>query len=211
MTAKRMGESKGRILDHIKRHGSSTIPALAEALQLSVETVRTHLATMVDDGLVAREGTRVRGRGRPEIIYGLTGEADAMFPNREAAMLTDLVEFLKMGGRTDLIRQFFDERVGERRQAALARVEGLEGDERLAEASRILTEEGYMPEIDRDDHDRPVLRLTHCPLRKLVDVTRAPCHAELGFVRELLDATLERVAYIPSGDSACCYTLEVAS
>lgn len=211
MAARRMGESQVRILEHLKRQGSSTIPTIAQTLKLSVETVRSHLGTLVEQGLVLREGTRVRGRGRPEIVFALTDEAEALFPNREAAMLTDLVEFLKLGGRTDLIRQFFDERVGERRQAALARVEGLEGDERLAEASRILTEEGYMPEIDRDDEGRPVLRLTHCPLRKLVDVTQAPCHAELGFVRELLDATLVRVAYIPSGDSACCYALEMAS
>jgi predicted ArsR family transcriptional regulator len=211
MSAKRMGQSQGRILDHLKRYGSSTIPTMSEALELSVETVRTHLAALVEEGLVSRDGSRIRGRGRPEIIYGLTGAADALFPNREGALLTEFVEFLKLGGKTELIRQFFDERVRDRREAALSRVEGLTGDARLKEASRILAEEGFMPEIDRDDVGRPVLRLTHCPLRKLVDVTRAPCRAELGFVRELLGAALVRVAYIPAGDSACCYALEVAT
>ena len=211
MSAKRMGESQGRILDHLKRFGSSTIPTMSEALELSVETVRTHLAAMVQEGLVSRDGSRIRGRGRPEIIFGLTGAAEALFPNREGALLSEFVEFLKLGGKTELIRQFFDERVRDRREAALSRVEGLTGDARLNEASRILAEEGFMPEIDRDAEGRPVLRLTHCPLRRLVDVTRAPCRAELGFVRELLGAALVRVAYIPSGDSACCYALEVAT
>jgi predicted ArsR family transcriptional regulator len=206
-----MGESQGRILDYMKRHGSSTIPAMAESLELSVETVRTHLVAMVDEGLVARDGRRIRGRGRPEILYVLTDAAEALFPNREGALLTEFVEFLKLGGKTDLIREFFDVRVRDRRGAALARVEGLTGEARLNEASRVLAEEGFMPEIDRDDEGRPVLRLTHCPLRRLVDVTRAPCRAELGFVRELLGSALVRVAYIPSGDSACCYALEVAS
>lgn len=211
MSAKRTGESQGRILDHIKRHGASTVPAMAESLELSVETIRTHLAAMVDEGLVAREGSRIRGRGRPEIVYGLTEAADELFPNREGALLAEFVDFLKLGGKTDLIREFFDVRVGNRRGESLARVEGLTGDARLNEASRILAEEGFMPEVDRDEEGRPVLRLTHCPLRRLVDVTRAPCRAELGFVRELLGAALVRVAYIPAGDSACCYTLEVAT
>jgi predicted ArsR family transcriptional regulator len=42
-------------------------------------------------------------------------------------------------------------------------------------------------------------------MRQLVEATRAPCRAELGFVKELLGERLTRVSYIPSGDSACCY------
>jgi predicted ArsR family transcriptional regulator len=89
----------------------------------------------------------------------------------------------------------------------MARVEDLSGEARLQEVARILTEEGFMAEVQTDDEGRRVLRLSHCPLRKLVDVTRAPCRAELSFVRELLGERLARVSYIPTGDSACCYTL----
>lgn len=206
----RIGESQVRILERLKRGGASTIPTLAEALGLNVETVRTHLKDLTSAGLVRREGRRIRGRGRPEIVYGLTAEADAWFPNQEADVLAELARFLRDGGQAGLIRSFFEERAQRRREAVLPRLEGLDADARLDEVVRILSEEGYMPEVGEDDTGRPVLALTHCPLRGVVDVTRAPCRAELGFVRDLVDADLERVEYIPSGGSSCCYALKAA-
>lgn len=209
--AKRTGESQGRILDHLKRSGSTTIPALAAVLDLSVETVRAHLRGLEREGLVHREGTRRSGPGRPEIVFGLAPAAESLFPNHEARLLKELAGYLKDDGQPDLIRRFFDARLRDRRASFLARVEGLSGEGRLEETVRILSEEGFMPEVGVDDAGRPLLRLTHCPIRGLVDVTRAPCRAELGLIRELLGATLVRVSYIPAGDSACCYALEVAS
>ena len=62
-------------------------------------------------------------------------------------------------------------------------------------------------EVQTDDEGKRVLRWSHCPLGQLVNVTKAPCRAELSFVRDLLGQRLSRVSYIPTGDSACCYTL----
>ena len=206
----RIGESQDRILDRLKRDGTSTIPTLAEGLGLNVETVRTHLRSLTSAGLVRREGRRIRGPGRPEIVYGLTEAADAHFPNQEADLLSELARFLRDEGQAGLIRGFFEERARQRRDAVLPRLEGLEGDERLREVVRILAEEGYMPEVSEDESGRAVLALTHCPLRGVVDVTRAPCRAELGFVRALVGGDLERVSYIPSGEVSCCYALKAA-
>ena len=86
----------------------------------------------------------------------------------------------------------------------MARLEGLEGAARLEEVARILTELGFMAssEVGRG---RPRLHLCHCPLRELVAVSRIPCRAELGFIRDMLGEPLTRLAYIPSGDAACSY------
>ncbi|MEQ9569437.1 MAG: helix-turn-helix domain-containing protein [Longimicrobiales bacterium] len=204
----RIGESQVRILERLKRGGADTIPTLAEALGLNVETVRSHLKDLTSAGLVRREGRRIRGRGRPEIVYGLAEAADAHFPSQEAELLAELALFLRDDGQAGLLRSFFEERARRRREAVLPRLEGLEGPERLEEVVRILSEEGYMPEVGEDASGRSTLALTHCPLRGVVDVTRAPCRAELGFVRDLLDADLERVSYIPSGEASCCYALK---
>jgi predicted ArsR family transcriptional regulator len=201
-----LGESQTRILEHLKRHGSGTIPRIAESLELNVETVRAHLKSLGSDGLVTRAGRRSRGPGRPEIVYELTEAAEVLFPNREGQVLQQLAAYLEASGNPELVRSFFEEYVDRRRGAALERVRGLEGRERAEEVARILTEQGFMAEIESDDSGRRVLRLCHCPLRGLVSVTRAPCRAELGFVRELLGGTLDRVGYMPAGDRACCYT-----
>lgn len=207
MITKGLGESQQKILEHLKRRGSSTIPAIAADLDLNVETVRTHLRALGSEGLAQRVGSRRSGPGRPEILYGLTDAAETWFPNRESEVLKELTTYLQTAGEQEVVNEFFADYVGRRRSVAMSRVEGLSGEARLDEVARILTEDGFMAEVQVDDEGKRVLRLSHCPLRQLVDVTRAPCRAELSFVRDLLGERLARVSYIPTGDSACCYAL----
>jgi predicted ArsR family transcriptional regulator len=211
MIPMRIGESQGRILEHLKRRGSGTIPEMAEELELGVETIRTHLKSLGSEGLVARRGRRGGGPGRPEILYGLTETAEALFPSQEGKLLRDFATFLREKGRGDLVRDFFDERVERRRGAVRERLEGLGDDARIEEVARMLTEEGFMAEVVTDEEGRKLLRLCHCPMRNLVEVTKAPCRSELGFVREMLGKGLVRVSHIPAGDTSCCYTLKEAS
>lgn len=207
MIQTRIGESRSRMLESLKRRGSGTIPDLSATLDLSVETIRTHMKALRREGLVERRGSRSRGPGRPEILYGLTGAADALFPNQEGKLLQELASYLEHRGHGDLVRAFFDAQVERRRVAVRGRLEGLEGEARIEEVARVLTEEGFMAQVETDPDGRTVLRLCHCPLQNLVEVTRAPCRSELRFVRELLGERPVRVSYIPSGDAACCYTL----
>lgn len=210
MIPTRIGESQRQMLEHLKRRGSGTIPDLGAALDLSVETIRTHMKALRREGLVERRGSRSGGPGRPEILYGLTGAADALFPNREGQLLQDLASYLEHQGHGDLVRAFFEDQVERRRAVVRARLNGLDGDARIEEVARVLTEEGFMAQVETDDGGRTVLRLCNCPMQNLVEVTRAPCRAELRFVRELLGERPVRVSYIPSGDAACCYTLKGA-
>ena len=73
----------------------------------------------------------------------------------------------------------------------------------MEEASRILSELGFMARPDRGVEG--AIRLCHCPLRDVVEVTTIPCRAELGFIRELLGQELTRLSYIPAGDASCTY------
>ena len=207
MIPTRIGESQGRILAQLKRRGSGTIPEMAESLGLSVETVRTHLTSLGSEGLVQRLGRRRSGPGRPEILYGLTEASQALFPNQEGRLLRDLAAFLEASGQTALVGKFFDAQVERRRAAVQRRLKGLGGDDRIEEVARVLSEEGFMADVVTDEAGRKLLRLCHCPLRRLVDVTQAPCRSELRFVREMLGKRLVRVSYIPSGDGSCSYAV----
>lgn len=210
MIPTRIGETQGLILQHLKRHGLGTIPEIAEELDLSVETIRTHLRSLGSEGLVERRGRRRSGPGRPEIVYGLTDAAEGLFPNREGKLLQELARFLEDKGESDLVRDFFDEQVQRRRAAVRERVESLGDDDRIEAVARVLSEEGFMAEVVTDDGGRKLLRLCHCPMKNLVEVTKVPCRSELGFVREMLGKRLVRISYIPAGDNACCYALEEA-
>ncbi|HSM06915.1 MAG TPA: helix-turn-helix domain-containing protein [Longimicrobiales bacterium] len=210
MIPTRIGESQGRILEHLKRRGSGTIPEMARELDLSVETVRTHLKSLGSDGFVERSGRRRNGPGRPEIIYRLTAGSEVLFPNQEGTLLQDLAAYLLEAGREDLVRGFFDAQVERRRATMEERLDSLGDDARMQEVARMLTDEGFMAEVTTHEGGEKRLRLCHCPVRSLVDVTKAPCRSELRFVRELLGKRLVRVSYIPSGDASCCYALKEA-
>jgi predicted ArsR family transcriptional regulator len=204
VSAPALGGTRRELLGSLKHGGPSTIPVLAGQTGLNVETVRHHIQGLAGEGLVERVGTRQARRGRPETVYGLTAAADSLFPRREGEMLRALVVYLLETGNEDMLKAFFEAYIGERRGAALARVEGLEGEARLEEAARILSELGFMALVQQRSA-APELRLCHCPLRDVVEVTRIPCRAELRFVRELVGEQLTRLTYIPSGDDACTY------
>lgn len=202
------GESQQRILDHVKRRGAGTVPEIARALEINVETVRSHLRRLRTRGLIERTGSRSRGVGRPEVVYVLTDEADRLFPDRAGRLLADLVDFLRREGETETLTTFFAEQGDARTSRAMRELAGLEGEARVRRLAELLTEEGFMAGVDKTAEGELQLRLSHCPIRNLVDVTTAPCRAELSSVARALEARLKRVSYIPDGQSACCYVVE---
>lgn len=199
-----LGDSRRRILSTLKQSGGATVPVLARIVDLNIETVRGHLRALRSDGLVERRGTRSEGPGRPTVVYGLTEDADGLFPRREAQVLRELATFLEDTGRRNVLDEFFNDYVWRMRVEALQRVEGLEGRERLEEAARILSEQGFMAMVE-DGDSGPELRLCHCPLRELVEASSVPCRAEADFVAELAGEELARTGYLPAGGAACVY------
>lgn len=205
MNAPGLGKSQRAILDLLKRRDRSTIPELAADLRLNIETLRGHLKALVARKLVRRAGTRCAdGPGRPEVLYALAPEAEALFPRREGETLHELAAHLVNSGRADVLREFFERRIGGRRVEALRRVRPLKGRARVEEVARIFSELGFMAVVEDDGR----LRLCHCPIRELVRATRIPCAAEIGLIQELLGKGLHRTTYIPAGDAACSYRVE---
>jgi predicted ArsR family transcriptional regulator len=199
-----LSTSQRRLLGRLKQTGPSTIPALAGDVSLNVETVRHHLRALAALGYVERRGTRRPGPGRPEVVYVLTPEAERVFPSRQGEILRGLAGYLVETGNAALIEEFFERWIAARREDALVRVEGLTGEARLRETAAIMAELGFMPTIGSGTAG-PELHLCHCPLRELVEASRAPCRAEVGFIGELLGENLTRLAYIPAGDASCSY------
>lgn len=209
VSAPGLGASQRALLEALKRSGSATVAWLAGELGLNVETVRDHLKVLTSHGLVRRGRSATGRRGRPEVVYALTEAAEALFPRREGEILAELASYLRGTGQEAVLRAFFEQYIGRRRDEALARVAGLEGRARLEEAARIMTELGFMAVVE-ESPDGPRLRLCHCPLRELVGATRVPCRAEIGFVTELVGQRLTRLHYIPAGDACCSYARSAA-
>lgn len=204
-----MSPSQQGIVEELKRLGPSSVGELAGVLELNRETIRQHLGALDTGGLVARVGTRSRGRGRPEVVYGLTEAAESLFPRREGELLRELSEHLASTGQEAVLVSFLEGQHRGRREEARALLSGLSGRARLDGLAEILTEGGYMAEV-REAEGGHELRLCHCPVREMVRATHLPCRMEVGYVRELMaDRRMERTSSIAKGDASCSYWFPV--
>jgi predicted ArsR family transcriptional regulator len=199
-----LGDSQQAIMAHLRRLGPSTLADLGARIELAVPTLREHIHVLLGRGLVREAGRRGEGPGRPSTLYALSPQGAELFPLREHELLQRLVLHLHEQGKSELLESFFAGEAKHANAASRKRLEGLTGRERLDEVARIMTERGFMAEID-DSGDRPRLRLCNCPLRHIVEVSHLPCKAEIGFVRELLGEKMARETFMPDGDHTCSY------
>lgn len=201
--------SQLRVLTSLKGAGAITVPVLAAELSLNIETIRHHLRSLERLGYVERRGTRKPGAGRPEVLFTLTDAGHRLFPDRQNELLAGLANHLEASGNGSLIDDFFDRWIDSRRPAAMERVKGLAGEARVREVAAIMSELGFMASAEVAD-GKARLHLCNCPMRDLVDASKAPCRAENALIRELLGERPSRLAYIPAGDATCSYELNAA-
>ncbi len=157
--------TRGQIVVLLRR-SSRTVEELAQALGLTDNGVRTHLATLERDGIVRQRGSvRRSGGGKPAYVYELTPEAEDLFPKAYEPVLRRLLDVLS-------------ERMGPEESEALLRAVG----HRLAEAQTIpedgvrarleaavavLNELGGLAELEERDGTF-VIRGYSCPLTAVV-------------------------------------------
>lgn len=162
-----------------------TIGALAEATGLHSNTLREHLDSLVEAGVVARTRAPVKGRGRPAWLYSAVNEpASSASPEYAglAAALAGHIERTSDTPRADAIA------------AGAAWGHELAGDAEPApsnaaarrEVVTLLDDLGFAPDADSRTS---VVKLTRCPL--LEAAHRSPdvvCGVHLGIVRGALEA-----------------------
>ena len=89
-----LASTRGEII-RLLRRSSRTVTELADALGLTDNAVRTHLAALERDGLVRQEEAVRRGVGKPPFVYSLTAQADALLPKAYAPALGILLGVLE--------------------------------------------------------------------------------------------------------------------
>jgi predicted ArsR family transcriptional regulator len=85
------GDTQARLLGLLRR-SRQTITSLANALALTDNAVRLHIAALRRDGIVEDVGKLRDTGGKPARLYGLTREGEELFPKAYALVLGKLVE-----------------------------------------------------------------------------------------------------------------------
>ena len=152
---RRFSEStRGRLVTLLRRSGR-TVEELVRELGLTHNGVRAHLATLKRDGIVGQRGSgrRVSGGGKPAYVYGLTPEAEDLFPKAYEPVLLLLLDVLSEqldpGKSEELLR------AAERHLATGTTASSVGLPERLHAAANALNELGGLAELEELD-GRPV-------------------------------------------------------
>jgi predicted ArsR family transcriptional regulator len=185
-----LGSTRGQVIAFLRRD-PQTVEDLATALQLTDNAVRAHLATLERDGFVRQVGVRRSGgSGKPAFTYGLTPEADHLFPRRYADVLDEVLIELQAylaPNQVEALLRASGSRLASHYPASEGPVTA-----RLENAVAALNQLGGLAELERHD-GQLVIQGHSCPLAALV-----PHHPE---VCRLAETFASDVAGLPLRES----------
>jgi predicted ArsR family transcriptional regulator len=184
--------TRGRILALLQGE-NHTVNDLAAALQLTDNAVRAHLLSLERDGLVKQRGTRP-GKRKPHVAYGLSTEAEHIFPKAYGPLLAHLVTVLSNRLTLRALRAMMRE-VG-RSVAAdyFHRWNGRNRRERVEAALDLLHDLGGLAKLDERGGKRFIAGRNGCPF-----ATVTSSHPEACLIIESL---LSTVLGVPA--KKCC-------
>ena len=204
-----VADSRARILEFLKRHGSGSVADLSRGLGLTPVTIRHHLEALLADELVEAPVARRRpGPGRPEMAYRLTPAADPFLPRNYGELCACVVRTLQ--SEPDSVVGSALGAAG----AALGRSQlGRVGMGRMARRDvllKTLESRGYLPSWQIDD-DSPCLVLSNCPYLEVARESPGLCQFDLALVQTVLGTEVSLEASIAAHDPACRVRLPQAA
>jgi predicted ArsR family transcriptional regulator len=193
--------TRGQIITLLRR-ASRTVDELAQALNLTDNAVRAHLATLERDGIVQQRGVR-RGSGKPASVYDLAPEAEQLFPKAYIPVLQQVLAILSERLPTDEVETLLRE--AGRRIAAQWKVPSGELRVQMEAAVEVFTELGGMAELEQDDGNYAI-RGYSCPLAALLPGHPEVCRLTETLLTELVGVPVqEHCEY--DGVPRCCFTV----
>lgn len=194
------------ILVELKLAPGLTAKELSARLGLSLNAIRHHLKELELDGLLGHEREQ-RGVGAPVFAYRLSVEGERVFPRRYESALTDVLDTLvEREGREAVVGAL------EARYAALldrlpSDLAELSSERRLAEVTRLLNEDGFMPGWEGSETGG-TLTEHNCAIRALAERFPEICSAEERFLSAALGASVDLQAHVLDGCAACEYQVQ---
>ena len=200
-TAERVLSTREQILVLLRRHGRLSAPRLADLLKISSVGVRRHLGLLELDGLVESTVEKPR-RGRPAAIYRLTDAGLERFPRHYDEVAREALAFLKDHDAAALA-QFLAWR-NERLAASYAgRVDGATLAERTDALAEVLSEQGFMAEVESAPGGGLRLCQHNCTVEHLAAELPDLCTSEAELFERLLGTRVEREATVVDGAVRC--------
>jgi predicted ArsR family transcriptional regulator len=173
--------TRGRIVILLRRN-SLTVDELAQALNLTDNAVRAHLATLERDGFVRQSGER-RGSGKPAFVYELLPVAEQLFPKAYGPILRQLLEVMSEEMTANEVEALM-RRTG-RRLAKQQQLPAGDLQSRLQMAVNVLNELGGLAELEQGN-GLFYIQGYSCPLAVMAPGHPEACRLAESLISELI-------------------------
>ena len=193
--------TRGQIITLLRRN-SHTVDELAQALGLTDNAVRAHLATLERDGIVQQRGVR-RGSGKPSAVYELAPAAEQLFPKAYDQVLQQLLDVVGERLTPDEVETLL--RAVGRRMALEWKVPSGDLRVRLGGAIEVLNELGGMAELEADN-DHSYIRSYSCLFAAVVPGHPEVCRLAETLLTELVGESVQAHCHI-DGVPRCLFTV----
>jgi predicted ArsR family transcriptional regulator len=200
-----LASTRGRILA-LLRDEHRTVNDLAAALDLTDNAVRAHLLSLERDGLVQQYGTR-RGTRKPHAAYGLSGEAEHIFPKAYGPLLNHFVNAISNRLEPRALRAALREVGSAVAREYLNRVKGRSRRERIKIALEALNDLGGSARFEEKEGRQFIYGRNGCPLAAVTANHPGACLIVETLVSKIIGAPAKKCCEY-SERPHCCFELE---
>lgn len=197
--------TRQRVLKTLLIRQSCTVNELAEAVDINPISVRHHLNKLEAEGLVSSCEER-HGVGRPRRLYRLTERGKELFPTRYLRLTTRLLSQLKSQLPSTMINELFAQMAKDIAADYEESLNGLLFEERLDLIKRLLGQEGFSVEWEKQDNQY-IIREMNCPYLEVSQVHPEVCAVDQTLISTLLSLPAEKVHCVLNGDTYCTYVV----
>jgi predicted ArsR family transcriptional regulator len=198
-----LASTRGRILA-LLRAEDRTVNDLAAILKLTDNAVRAHLISLERDGLVQQRGIR-RGTRKPHAAYGLSAEAEHIFPKEYGPLLNHFVTVVSRRLAPSAVRAAMRE-VGQAvARDHLDQTKGRTRDERIELALRVLSDLGGLATLGERDGKQVILG-NGCPLAAVTASHPEACLIVESLLSKIIGEPAKKCCEY-NGAPKCCFAL----
>lgn len=180
-----------------------TVEELSQALHITRNAVRQHLAGLERDGLVVQVGTRPTG-GRPELLYLLGDRGQELFPRRYSWFCQLLIETIRQEvGNEGLAQRLQAMGTGVAGQLATQASPGGSAAVRIRQLANSMTDLGYGAHAVEGPDEVPAIEANNCVFHHLAADYPEVCQFDLALMGTFVGAEVEHQECMVRGGRVC--------
>ena len=198
-----LASTRGRILA-LLRAENRTVNDLAGILKLTDNAVRAHLISLERDGLVQQRGTRP-GTRKPHATYGLSDEAEHIFPKEYGPLLNHFVTVVSNRLPPAAVRAAMRDVGRAVARDHLGQTKGRNRLERIEIALKVLSDLGSLATLGERDGKQVILG-NGCPLAAVTASHPEACLIVESLLSKIIGEPAKKCCEY-NGAPRCCFEL----